>query len=276
MVKISHGVLPTSTPDKVHFATLGQIRYIAQSQSVMHKPKVRKKSSTATFADDKITDTNVGQIFNSADNALSPDIFEKAEALPNIADEAEQPQSSPVDFFGSKSYERSICYVVDCSGSMKGLFGQVRQNLKQSISDLQADQYFYVIFFGDGQVFELASGQMVRAGNSAKSNAFKFIDSIDSKGKTNALEALKIAVKLRDHCQKCPGVIYFLTDGFELAEENSDQFTNETTGLLEQFAPDTKVNTIGFWVQPGDGEILNVIAEKTGGSSILINGSAEK
>ena len=256
--------------------TLAQVRALTQSQAVMAKPKVKRKSSTPKFVNEKTADIDVGHIFNSADGAAQADIFEKAEDLSNITNEASTFESDQVEFFGSRSHDRRICYVVDCSGSMKGLFGQVRENLKQSISNLQADQYFYVIFFGDGRVFELASGQMIRAGSSAKSQAFKFIDSIESKGKTNALNALKRAVEVRDYCQRGPGVIYFLTDGFELAEEDSNMFISETTRLLGQFAAETKVNTIGFWVQSDDGKILKAIADMTGGESVFINESTGK
>ncbi len=274
-VKFSQ-VSPRTYSNQVPLSTLGQVRALTQSQAVMSKPKVKRKSSTQKFVNDKTADIDVGQIFNSADDAAQADIFEKAEDLSNIANEAVTFESDQVEFFGSRSHDRRICYVVDCSGSMKGLFGQVRLNLKQSISNLQADQYFNVIFFGDGRVFELASGQMIRAGSSAKSKAFKFIDSIESKGKTNALNALKRAVEVRDYCQKGPGVIYFLTDGFELAEDDSNMFISETTRLLGQFAAETKVNTIGFWVQSDDGKILKAIADRTGGESVFINESTEK
>ena len=257
-------------------ATLGQVRALTQSQAVTAKPKVKRKSLTSKFVNEKTADIEVGQIFNSADDAAQPDIFEKAEDFSKITEEVVTVESDQVEFFGSRSHDLRICYVVDCSGSMKGLFGQVCLNLKQSISNLQADQYFYVIFFGDGRVFELASGQMIRASSSAKSQAFKFIDSIESKGKTNALNALKRAVEVRDYCQKGPGVIYFLTDGFELAEEDSNMFISETTRLLGQFAAETKVNTIGFWVQSDDGKILKAIADSTGGESVFINESAGK
>jgi len=269
-------VRPPSYSNQAHHATLGQVRALTQSRAVRPKPKVKRKSSTPKFVNDKTNKIDVGQIFNSADAAAQSDIFEKTGDLSNIADEVEQLESGQVEFFGSRSYERSICYVVDCSGSMKGLFGLLCRNLKQSISNLQADQYFHVIFFGDGRVFEFTSGQMIRASSSAKSRAFKFIDSIKSKGKTNALNAIKRAVKVRDHCQKGPGVIYFLTDGFELAEENSNMFINETTRLLKQFAAETKVNTIGFWVQSDDEKILKAIADRTGGESVFINESAGK
>ncbi|MHC4617913.1 MAG: hypothetical protein ACYTEQ_09190, partial [Planctomycetota bacterium] len=37
--------------------------------------------------------------------------------------------SKRVEFFGSIAEERKVCYVVDCSGSMKGVFGRVRVRL---------------------------------------------------------------------------------------------------------------------------------------------------
>ena len=52
-----------------------------------------------------------------------------------------------VEFFGSFVSQRKVCYVVDCSGSMQGVFRQVQDKLKQSIQALAPDQYFYIIFF---------------------------------------------------------------------------------------------------------------------------------
>ena len=275
VVKFSQVKLP-STPDQTKKAAIAQVRAITQSPLAISKPKVKRKSSTRKSINDKAANVDVGQIFNSANSAPQLDIFEKPEDLSKIAEVSEQLQSAQVEFFGSKAYQQSICYVVDCSGSMKGLFGLLRRNLKQSISNLQADQYFYVIFFGDGKIFELASGQMIRASNSAKSKAYEFIDSIKSKGKTNAFTALKRAVKIRDHCQKSPGVIYFLTDGFELAEDSVNVFISQTNTLLKKFAPQTRVNTIGFWVHRDDGKILKAIADKAGGESVFINEDTNK
>jgi len=275
VTKFSQAKLP-DRGNESQSATLGQVKALAKSQPVMTKPKVKRKSSAPKSVNDRTADIDVGQIFNSKDTAEQAEIFEKPEDISNVADEINQLESGQVEFFGSRSYQQSICYVVDCSGSMKGLFEQVRRNLKRSISNLQADQYFYVIFFGDNHVFEFSPGQMVRASSSAKSKAYNFIDSIKSKGKTNALAALKRAVKIRDHCQNCPGVIYFLTDGFELGEEKTNLFITEATRLIGQFAAETRVNTIGFWVQNDDGKILKAIAERSGGESVLINESVVK
>lgn len=269
-MKFSQVSIPAYS-DQASSATLAQVKVITQSQLITPKPKVKRKSSAPEFTNNRTADIDVGEIFSFMGDVAMSDIFEEAEDLSNVADASGTAVTGQVEFFGSKSHDLRICYVVDCSGSMKGLFGQVCLNLKQSISDLQADQYFYVIFFGDNQIFELTSGEMIRASSSAKSQAFKFIDSIDSKGQTNALNALERVVKVRDYCQKGPGVIYFLTDGFEMVDEDSKMFISETIKLLKQFAPDARVNTIGFWVQSGDGKILKAIAEMTGGESVFVN-----
>ena len=127
--------------------------------------------------------------------------------------------TSSVEFFGSRSYKRKICYVVDASGSMQGIFSSVRENLKQSIQNLQPDQYFNIIFFGSDTLNHFRRDRLARAAAQNKTSAYAFIDSAIPAGVTNALDALASAMRLRDSLGKAPEIIYFLTDGFELTEK---------------------------------------------------------
>ena len=175
-----------------------------------------------------------------------------------------------IEFFGSFTDERKVCYVVDCSGSMHGVFGRVRRELKESIKSLQADQYFYIIFFGGDKLFESGNGRLFRATEQAKSSAYDFIESVQPAGRTNALAALERAEQIRDSGGVNPSTIYFLTDGFELTTEDAQQLLQKVAGLLLQFGPATRINTIGFWPQSDDRKMLEAIARQSGGEFILI------
>ena len=150
------------------------------------------------------------------------------------------------------------------------MFGRVRDELIQSIGNLQPDQYFYIIFFGAGGMFESGNGHLLRATEQAKNTACEFINSVQPSGKTNAFAALERAVQIRDSSGVSPSVIYFLTDGFELAAEETHRFSQRIINLLKRFAPTTKINTIGFWPQGSDRKILETIAAQSGGECVFI------
>lgn len=183
--------------------------------------------------------------------------------------------SKGVEFFGGptagqNAERRKVCYLVDCSGSMQGVFGQVRRKLKDSIADLQPDEYFYVIFFGGGELFESGNGRVLRATTEAKFAAYNFIDSIQSAGQTNATDALERAVQIRDGQGNSASVVYLLTDGFELTTEDAQSFSQRVASMLKRFAPATRIDTIGFWPQSDDRKMLEAIAKRSGGEFTFV------
>lgn len=175
-----------------------------------------------------------------------------------------------VEFFESYSSERRICFVVDCSGSMKGLFNQVRERLAESVRALQSDQYFAVIFFGNDKLLEFEKAQLVRASSRTKERACEFIGSVEAAGQTNAAAALERAVQIRDCDGVGASVIYFLTDGFELVGEDTEGFLQQTMTMLQRYAPQRQINTIGFWPAEQDRVILEMIAKQSGGEFVLV------
>ncbi len=175
---------------------------------------------------------------------------------------------SQTEFFGSTTNLRKICYVVDASGSMQGRLGMVRRQLKKSIEVLQADQYFYVIFFrGDGLV-ESGQGQIVRATARAKSKAYEFIDSIRFEGPTNAFSALNRSMSVKDSSGQSVQQIYFLSDGFDFKSGDSTDFSGMIKNMRKRLAPGVRINTIGIWVQRQDERILRSIAANSGGEYV--------
>jgi len=252
-------------------AKVRQIRKLIRAVPIIPKPKV-KKASVERFA--KSTDRllPISQILDVARAGLQkpvkpgrPAALQSALLLPSSGKLAHKSK-----FFGSFTEHRKVCYLVDCSGSMGGVFGRVRKSLKESIEDLQPDQYFYIIFFGGDKLFEFGGGRLIRATQKARSAAYDFIDSIHPAGQTNAMAALERVVQIRDDGGVSPSTIYFLTDGFELTTENKQRFSQKIANLQKRFAPMTKINTIGFWPQSSDRKMLEAIARQSGGEFVFV------
>jgi hypothetical protein len=191
-----------------------------------------------------------------------PDSRQSASARPRYV----APQ---VEFFGSRLGERKVCFVVDASGSMLALFPTVRSHLANSIQGLQADQYFNIIFFNN-KLYESTPGTLTRASSSARTAAISFISSVQSAGPTSPLAALEKAMRCRDASGDAPAVIYFLTDGFDLAPSATDDLPVAVETLRKRLAPAVKINAIGFMTQPHDSSVLQKMAKQTGGEYVSV------
>jgi len=253
-------------------AKVNQIKKLVESAPVIPKPKVKKPAKDGfTRKTARLLPAN--QIFDIAKlssqdqpNLAKPSVPTSGFSLPSGVG---LPRG--IEFFGSSTDERKVCYLVDCSGSMQGVFGRVRKKLKDSIASLQPDHYFYIIFFGGNKLFESGKGNLVRATDNTKSAAYNFIDSVEPAGQTNAMEALKRAVQIRDGKAQNPSIIYFLTDGFELTSQDEQRFSQKVARLLARFAPRTRINTIGFWPQSDDRKMLETIATQSGGEFVFVS-----
>jgi Mg-chelatase subunit ChlD len=149
---------------------------------------------------------------------------------------------------------------------MFGRFEPVRSQLKDSIERLAADQFFYILFFQDGdRILESGRGVFVRANSAAKKTAIDFIEQIRPSGPTNAVGALRRAMQIRDSIGQGPELIYFLTDGFDLQENGAQGFAEQIETLRKTLAPRAKINTIGFLIEETDLKILQDVAKTSGG-----------
>lgn len=269
VVKFSRFV-PQQLQNVIPTASVTQIKKIIEAAPVVSKPKIKRNDESCLAGVIKPAVLPV-PVFET-EKPQSHRIDDLAGTTCSVADSsvAEQVLSPGTEFFGSYTDRRKVCFVVDCSGSMKGILEQVKNRLKKSIQSLQADQYFYIIFFGSDRLFEFGSERLIRASVRAKSDACDFIDRIKAAGQTNAIVALERAVQIRDSSGSSPAVIYFLTDGFELTNQNNG-FAWRITNLLNRYAPETKINTIGFWPDRNDRMMLQTIARQSGGEFVIIN-----
>ncbi len=260
--------VPATIARTIPLAQIKQVEEFLKNEVVVPKPIVEPVSEGHI---EKITQDSFGadKIFKRGGIKESEfPLPAKSKGLRSYSFEREG-FSPEVDFFGTKTVDRKICFVVDCSGSMKGSMGRVQANLKRTISELQQDQFFCIVFFGDGKLFEFADGDLVRASKQAKSRAYSFIDTVRAGGRTNAFEALSRAVRIGEEGLR-PSVFYFLTDGFELPEKGRGDFLGRMEVLFKTFASQARINTIGFWPAAEDIAILEKIAQSSGGKCIII------
>ena len=126
-------------------AKVSRIKRLIEASPIIPKPKMKKpiRAEPAGRIDASAVKLSVGRIFGAAkpDNQMvdlaKPFASQSFYALPNS-----RILPNKIEFFGSFTDQRKACYLVDCSGSMQGVFGRVQRKLKESIGDLQADQYF--------------------------------------------------------------------------------------------------------------------------------------
>jgi Mg-chelatase subunit ChlD len=260
-----------SRDEVIPTAQVNWVKKITQASPVIPKPRIKKPlpaTNSRSFVTKAQRKPPQEQDFDTAK------LFCRNLTVPTSSNEITAAGSTiapmEIDFFTSATGHRKVCYVVDCSGSMQGVFSQVRNKLAESIRSLQPDQYFYIIFFGDDKLYESGDGRLIRATEKAKSSASDFIDSIQPAGQTNAMAALERAVQIRDSQGNNPSLVYFLTDGFELTTEDTPKFLQRITALLRQYAPQTIINTIGFWPTGSDSQMLETIAAQTGGEFVFI------
>jgi len=255
-------------------AKISRVEKFIQASPVIPKPRVKRlvRENIVTKTQERLLLAT--PIFFDAPKPAAQDFSNGILPVPSVGRNWSSINGAnllnEIEFFGSRTQERKVCYVVDCSGSMQGMFGQVRDNLKKSIEALQPDQYFYIIFFGGYEPLEFGNERLQRATPKAKSAACSFIDSVRASGQTNALAALEKAVQVRDSSGNGPAVIYFLTDGFELTTEDTRRFPQKISNLLKKFSPRTKINVIGFWPAENDRNILETIAVQSGGEFVLV------
>lgn len=210
-----------------------------------------------------------------------PEPEEIPQPIPNIDSTREQPQLSidenvhPLPqqgtvFFKHRCTANQICLVIDCSGSMKGIYPQVLAQIKSFVSGLAPNQFFSLVLFGNGIVSTLDGQKLLQASTSNINTAINFASSFSPSGTTNAQDALNAAFSLRDYQGRSAQQIYMVTDGFELVGSNSKNKSKAVGDLLNNCPKETKITIIAFWPESGDLELLDAIAAKTGGDVVLI------
>ena len=247
-------------------ASITQVDKVINKELVVPKPKVKNASSINRPKRKNLFASTNEISRNEATNVIA--VSDKQD-LETLFGNSSSNINNAIDFFGNKTYQRKICYVVDCSGSMLGLFRDVRINLTDSISSLRPDNFFNVIIFRGGQTIELSSDTLLRATTLNINKASDMIAKAPRPlGSPDAYGAIRKALSLKDPSGYKPDVIYFLTDGFDFSAESNADFAVEVEEMRQQLSPTTRIHTVGFWTNRADAEMLKQIALKSQGKFV--------
>ena len=160
-----------------------------------------------------------------------------------------------VGFFGTTARGRSFVFVVDCSGSMRGSrFRRAVAELEKSLSQLEPDQRFQVLFFNDDAVPLVHSkyqDQLIPADRRAMQEVFAWINAREANGGTVPDDALVRALALKSD------VVFFLTDAEKVPR-------TVRTLILRKNKNRTIIHTIAFGNQGGETLMQGIAADHSG------------
>ena len=161
--------------------------------------------------------------------------------------------TSRVSFFGSEVQANSVGFVIDASKSMSGMrFQRARQELVNSLSKLQPNQRFFVVFYTD-QTFPMFfpdnTIELIPADQRNLGRVFRWIEQSEVQGGTKPQAAMVMTLKLK------PDLIFFLSDG---------DIPFETQGYVLRYNSGSKVHTITFGSDIG-AVLMRQIAAGNGG-----------
>ena len=245
-------------------ACVKRVQDVIETKPIIPKPKIKHNFTDFSKNQKRIVRKNLTQKSSISRNINLPEELNKPGIFENNMSEM-----NAVEFFGNRGNGRKVCYVVDCSGSMLGLFKPVRNKLIDSIGKLCPENYFYVIMFRGAGLIESRCGELVRATPASVNEAIEEIKkSPRPYGKPNAMEALRRAFEITDPRGSKPDVVYFLTDGFDFSSDENQDFANRVENMRKQLAPVTKIHTIGFWANSRDRAMLESMAKKSQGEFV--------
>jgi len=249
-------------------ARIERVRRVIKSQPVIPKPAVRKRRfSRATTAKRDFTSRSL--VTNRHGTTPARDGDEPAVIFRNTG----TGELGDIEFFGNRASARTVCFVVDGSGSMMGLLHSVKKQLKSSIGSLEPDNYFYLIVFSGDGLLTTPRRQMLRAAPLAVSKSIEMVERLPMpSGSPDAFSALHRAFELTSPDGSKPDVVYFLTDGFDYSEAENVHFAGRVERLRKQLSPNTRLHTIGFWAGSDDSKMLSAMARASGGEFVNYTG----
>ena len=226
----------------------------ARSMAVRRVAPVREVVSRSSFqADPVLTDGDLTEGIGEGISAAEVSALDSG----GFGGGTGQGDGTGSGFFGVNVRGERFVYVVDGSRSMnhphdslaKTRFRRLKIELVRSISRLQPDQQFYIIFFNEFAL-RMPSPTMQYATPASQMRYLKWMTGVRADGDTDPRMALAAALRLR------PDTIYFLTDGSFPAKVEKD--------LRRMNAGRVTIHTYAFGNRAAE-DLLKAIAQNNGG-----------
>ncbi|MBI1336022.1 MAG: hypothetical protein GC164_03565 [Phycisphaera sp.] len=174
-----------------------------------------------------------------------------------------------------------LVYLIDASGSIIDTMPFVIAELQRSISQLNDDQQFSVIFFRDGEAVQLPPPGLRYATQENKDFATRWValssGHVEAHGRSSPLTAIRTALGYK------PQMMYLLSDNITGTGTGGSRYEIRQRDLLAEIQKantgGTKINTIQFlYPDPlaaqGMTPTLKAIADMTGGTPTFLNARA--
>jgi uncharacterized protein with von Willebrand factor type A (vWA) domain len=172
----------------------------------------------------------------------------------------EAPAERSASFFGAKSRAEDVAYVIDCSASLKGSFGDIRREMLRSIGALGEGQRFHIILFADGRTLETRPRRLTEPTRGAKAAAAKFLSRVRPSGRTEPVVALSRAFSVLRAGGRKSRLICLLTDG---AFPDGERVMRTIRRLNPRDS--VRINTYLYGRSDGGAGTLRRIARESGG-----------
>ena len=166
---------------------------------------------------------------------------------------------TPSGVFLYPSRAKCVVYVIDRSGSMHKVFGVVRKELLNSISNLTEEERFHVILFADGDPLEKEPKRLTPGIMEHKRAAAELLVRVEAEGKTDPLPALRRAFEVLEGAPEEVKIIHLLSDGFP-----DNEAVLATIAELNANG-DVKIYTFALGDKPLVHDVMKRIAEDNGG-----------
>lgn len=165
-------------------------------------------------------------------------------------------------FFDTKAEGKRFVFVVDRSRSMnypypgeyKTRFNRVKIEIGRSITQMNAEAEFYIIFFNDG-LLPMPTESYLPVGSDARAKSFEWLAAVPADGNTDPRPALRMALNMK------PDAIYFLTDG-----EFQPEISHDLESLVQRNVP---IHTFSL-ANPNAEKTLKAVAEHNGGQYTFV------
>jgi hypothetical protein len=176
---------------------------------------------------------------------------------------------SGTSFFGLDSTGKKFVFVVDASGSMRRpfegpgntLLGRVKLELVRCVTQMSADQEFFIVFFNDDAI-PMPATELIKATPEAQKHFLYWMARTKAGGNTEPEAALRIAMQLQ------PDVVYFLTDGafkYRVIEHVRELNRSRVT-----------VHTVSFGGDERATDFMEQIASQNGGTFHYVSPEGEQ
>lgn len=131
---------------------------------------------------------------------------------PTPAASGPAPRGEKLSLFGIRTRADNVVYLVDRSASMSNSFDMVRQEIVNSIGDLEKEQKFHLVFFANGKPMENKANKLVNATDANKTTAERFAVTVTPRGTTDHVAGVRRAMELLGGCEG-GNCLFLVTDG---------------------------------------------------------------